>query len=204
MHLTKEQLEDTPKVERLKLINTIVGIKPANLIGTVSKEADSNLAIFSSVTHLGSHPALLGFVLRPSTEVRRDTYVNILQTGVYTINSVPSEYTEQAHQTSAKFERHESEFETCGFEEAYLPGFAAPFVAQSPIKIGLRYCESLEIKANNTLLVIGEIEHLILPDDAVDDHGLLDLKQLGCVGVAGLNSYYDVHNRRDYPYARVR
>ena len=89
MHLTKNQIKQTSRIKRLNLINSITGIKPANLIGTVSENGHSNLAIFSSIVHLGSNPALLGFILRPQHEVRRDTYDNILQTKYYTINHIP-------------------------------------------------------------------------------------------------------------------
>ena len=53
------------KISRLNLINSITGVKPSNLIGTKSKDGFSNLAIFSSVVHLGSKPPLIGFITRP-------------------------------------------------------------------------------------------------------------------------------------------
>lgn len=86
MHLSKTDIENTPRIKRLNLINSITGIKPANLIETVSEEGISNLAIFSSVVHLGSRPALLGFVSRPSGEIRRHTHENI---AVYLIEEFP-------------------------------------------------------------------------------------------------------------------
>ena len=88
-HYTKRIIRDLDKVNRLNIINSITGIKPGNLIGTISDEKISNLAIFSSVIHLGSNPALLGFILRPQERVRRDTYNNILANGSYTINHLP-------------------------------------------------------------------------------------------------------------------
>ena len=53
-------IKSMSKIFRLNLINSITGIKPANLIGTKSKDNLENLAIFSSVVHLGSNHALLG------------------------------------------------------------------------------------------------------------------------------------------------
>lgn len=202
MYLSKFDIEQIPKVKRLTLINSVTGVKPANLIGTISNNGNSNLAVFSSVIHLGSAPALLGFILRPHTEVRRDTYRNILEVGCYTINHVPSCLTVNAHYTSAKFDESESEFDHCKFTEEYQSGFKAPFVGESALKIGMEYIESVEIPANNTVLVIGQIQHLIISDSAVAEDGSVDLSALGSVGIGGLNSYYDLHNRRDYPYAR--
>ena len=78
MNLTKTDLENASKVFRLNLINSITGIKPANLIGSISNSGQTNLAIFSSVIHLGSNPAYLGFIMRPIGDVPRHTYENIL------------------------------------------------------------------------------------------------------------------------------
>ena len=59
MHLTKMAIQNTERIRRLNIINSISGIKPANLIGTSSNSGQSNLSIFSSVIHLGSDPALV-------------------------------------------------------------------------------------------------------------------------------------------------
>lgn len=204
MHLTKEDLSGIEKIKRLNIINSISGIKPANLIGTVSEAGVSNLAIFSSVIHIGSNPAILGCILRPTGEVPRHTYQNIMEHGYYTINHVPASYTEQAHYTSAKFSYDQSEFEHCGFKEEYVEGFIAPFVKESNLKIGMRYVEGIPIEINNTLLIIGEVEHLIVPDDAIGDEGFIDLEEIGTAGISGLNSYYKLNKIGQYPYARTR
>ena len=202
MHLTKEDILNTDRIKRINLINSISGIKPANLIGTCSPEGVSNLAIFSSVVHLGSNPALLGFVLRPQFEVRRHTYENILATGLYTINHIHSDFVRQAHYTSAKFEAQESEFEKCKLTEEYLPGFSAPFVRESKLKMGMRFVEEVPIKANHTLMVVGEIEQLVVPDEVVNEEGQIDLASLENVGISGLNTYYQLSKIAAFPYAR--
>ena len=104
-YFTKNDILEMDKIKRLNIVNSITGIKPGNLIATMSKENKTNLAIFSSVVHLGSNPALLGFILRPQEKVRRDTYNNILESGSYTINHLPNNLTKNGHYTSAKFKR---------------------------------------------------------------------------------------------------
>jgi hypothetical protein len=42
MNLTKTDLENASKVFRLNLINSITGIKPANLIGSISNSGQTN------------------------------------------------------------------------------------------------------------------------------------------------------------------
>ena len=74
MHLNTNDIEDMHPIRRINLINGITGIKPANLIGTYSPRFGENLSIFNSLVHLGSNPALIGFILRPTGDVSRNTY----------------------------------------------------------------------------------------------------------------------------------
>lgn len=204
MHYTKKDIINMDRIQRIKFINSVSGIKPANLIGTISEDGLANLAIFSSVFHLGSEPALLGFITRPTGEVPRHTYENITQNGHYTINHVHRHFTENAHYTSAKLERNQSEFESCGLTEEYLPHFKAPFVKESFFKMGMAFKEAIDIELNGTILVIGEIEHLILPETAlVEEEDDIDLSKIDGVGISGLNTYYDLRKIARYPYARV-
>lgn len=198
-----QDIKQMDKVKRLHLINSITGVKPANLVGTVSEDGVENLAIFSSVVHLGSNPPLIGFVLRPHFEFRRDTYNNLDKLGYYTINHVPAHLTEQAHYTSAKFDETVSEFKRCGFSPEYLGDFPAPFVAESVVKIGLRKVNEILIPDNGTLLVIGQIELIEVPEYVERQNGKLNLEQLEVAGISGLNTYYKMTQVGDYPYARV-
>ncbi len=202
MHYKKQAIEKMSRVERLKIINSVTGIKPANLIGTISNTGKTNVAIFSSIVHLGSDPALLGFISRPQTAEVGHTLRNIKSNGQYTISHIHPEFIKNAHYTSAKFDKDVSEFDLCGLTEEYITDFKAPFVKESFFKIGMRFKEAIDIKLNGTCLVIGEIEHLIIPQTAfVND--MIDLEQTNGVGISGLNSYYELKKIASYPYARV-
>lgn len=198
-----QDIASADKVTRLRMINAITGIKPANLIGTQDASGRHNLAVFSSVVHLGRNPALIGFILRPHDEVPRHTWQNIQATGHYTINHIPASMTQQAHYTSAKFPQEVSEFERCGFTPEIIPGVAAPFVGESALKMGLRFVSATEIPLNGTTLVIGEIIYLSIPDKFVDAAGELDLALSESAGISGLNTYYKLEKIGQYPYARL-
>jgi flavin reductase (DIM6/NTAB) family NADH-FMN oxidoreductase RutF len=202
MHITKKDLQNAEKVFRLNVVNSVAGFKPANLIGTVNSGGNTNLAIFSSVFHLGSNPPLIGFVMRP-TKIPRNTYQNIRENGWYTINHVHEGFIEKAHFTSAKFEKNVSEFDKCKLTEEFMDGFKAPFVKESKIKIGMRYLQEIPIEVNNTLLVIGEVEHMVFPDEIISPEGHLDLAAVDDVCISGLNTYYSTRNIETLPYARV-
>ena len=148
MHFSKQDILNTSRINRLNLINSITGIKPANLIGTISKDSHTNLAIFSSVIHLGSSPSLIGFIIRPDKKVRRDTLNNILETNYYTINHIHQNFIEQSHKTSGKYNKDVSEFDMCNLTEDYLSNFPAPFLKESKIKMGLKLQNIIDIPDN--------------------------------------------------------
>ena len=201
--LSKKEIEDLPKVKRLNIINSITGIKPGNLIGTINNKKITNLAVFSSIVHLGSHPALIGFILRPSVNVRRHTYENIKNTGYYTINHIPNKLTLNSHYTSAKFKPEESEFEKCNFNEEYKSEFIAPYVKESYLQIGMKFQEEIPVKTNNTTMIVGSVEQLHISKNSINNDGYIDLEKLNSTGIGGLNSYYSLTKIGTYPYART-
>lgn len=183
--------KDFDKMEhlyRINLINSCSGYKSANLIGTKSRAGISNVAVFSSVTHLGSNPALLGFFLRPTT-VMRNTYDNIKETGVYTINHIYEDVIEDAHHTSAKYDASISEFDVTKLKENYKDLIFAPFVEESPIQMEMRYVEEYPIKANGTILVIGKIETLYINDNLLENDGFINLSKGKVASINGLDGY---------------
>lgn len=204
MYLSKADIENTERIKRLNLINSVTGIKPANLIATKSDDGFSNVAIFSSVVHLGSDPALIGFVMRPQKDNPRDTYRNLLETNAYTINQIPTRIVKNAHYTSARFDRADSEFEKCGLTEEYLFDFPIPFVAECELKIGAELVERIPIKVNNTILIVGKILHLQFPDRIYSETGQLDLEGIDSAGISGLDTYYGLKKIDQFPYAHVR
>ena len=202
MIYTKKDIEQLDRITKLKLINSVTGIKPANLIGTTNNNNQTNLAVFSSVVHLGSAPALLGFISRPQTAEVGHTYRNIQENGCYTINHIHPEFIKNAHYTSAKFDANISEFKSCNLTEEYINDFKAPFVKESTFKMGMRFVEAMPIKHNGTVLMIGEIEHLVVPDHATVNNDI-DLEATKSVGISGLNTYYSLEKTNTYPYVRV-
>lgn len=186
---TAEDLQNLEKAFRIHLINAVSGFKSANMIGTISESGQTNLAILSSVIHMGSSPALFGMVLRPNPE-ERDTYRNIMETGQFTLNNVNQDICRKAHQTSGKYASEVSEFDACGLTPEFHKEFKAPFVKESRIKLGLTYEEEHHIKANKTRLLIGRLQYLILPENVVADSGHVDLAKAKTVTIGGVDGYY--------------
>lgn len=187
-HFTRQDINDMRHLYKINLINSCSGYKSANLIGTKSYKGISNVAIFSSVTHIGSSPALLGFFLRPTTVIR-NTYDNIKETGCFTINHIHEPILEEAHHTSAKYSQDISEFDVTLLQEDYKNNYFAPFVKGAPIQIGMKYIEEYPIKANDTILLIGEIIDLFIDDNLLEDDGFVNLSAAKIASINGLDGY---------------
>lgn len=197
------KISSLEKKYRISLINSISGFKSASLLGTINKQGHTNLAIFNSVVHIGANPPLLGFILRPTT-VPRHTYQNIIETEYYTINHIHSGMVENAHQTGAKYDASESEFDQCGFTAQYYQKFNAPFVKESRVKLGMHLQEVLPVKSNGTYLVVGEIVHILIDDESYfDESGAISLTKAGTVAISGLDSYYSPQFLKKLPIPRV-
>tara|TARA_R110002050_G_C8951667_1_gene513436 strand:+ start:2540 stop:3157 length:618 start_codon:yes stop_codon:yes gene_type:complete len=187
-HFNQKDINEMHHLYKINLINSCSGYKSANLIGTKSSEGITNVAIFSSVTHIGSAPAILGFFLRPNT-VTRNTYDNIRETGYYSINHVHENILMEAHHTSAKYDKTISEFDKTMLEEDYKGNYLVPFVKDAPVQIAMKYIEEYPIKVNNTILVIGEIQDLYLADNLLEPDGFIDLSKANVASINGLDGY---------------
>jgi flavin reductase (DIM6/NTAB) family NADH-FMN oxidoreductase RutF len=194
------EIAQMDRLYRANLINSAGGFKSVNLIGTKDVKGTANLAIFNSVLHIGSHPPLLGFMLRPLS-VPRHSFENIRESGYYTINHVHEEMVYQSHQTSAKYAKEINEFEVTGLREEIFDDFPAPFVAEARIKIGLRYLDDIKIKLNETRLVIGQVEKLILDEQYLNIDGSIDLTKAGSLALNGLDHYHLTESLVKLPYA---
>ena len=186
--ISKDAISQMEKIERLNLINSCTGYKSANLIATKSVDGKSNVAIFSSVTHLGSEPALIGFIMRPTT-VPRDTYKNIRETGFFTINHITVDMIADAHHTSANYELGVSEFDKTNLEEEYKNDIAIPFVKGSPVQLHCKYLNEYFIEENNTIHVIASIENLFFDENLQHEDGWLQIDKGNVIALNGLDGY---------------
>ena len=189
IHFKRQDFEALDHVYRINLINSCSGFKSANLLGTKSNAGAPNVAVFSSVTHLGSNPPLLGVIFRPVSNVPRNTYENIRETGQFTVNHIDMPIIEDAHHTSAKYAKGVSEFGMTNLEEEYKNEWHAPFVKNAPIQIALTYCEEYLIKSNNCIQLIGEIKDLYIREDLLEADGFINLSKGNIVAINGLDGY---------------
>ncbi len=200
-HITIDTIKTWERFYRANFINCLTGFKAVSLIATVNADGQPNLGVFSSVVHLGSDPALIGFINRPLAAAPH-TIDNIKATGVYTINHIHPTIAAQAHQSSAKYPVEVNEFTEVGLTEMYLPNVVAPFVQESNVKYALSLVEIVPITHNNTFLVIGKVMDVILADNLIKNDGFLALEQAESLASLGVDAYYTTQKLARFGYAK--
>jgi flavin reductase (DIM6/NTAB) family NADH-FMN oxidoreductase RutF len=198
----KEAIMTMEKQARVHFINSLGGFKSICLVGSTSREGQTNLAIFSSILHIGANPPMIAIVFRPSPP-ERNTLTNIMNTGFYSLNHINETIYKQAHQTSARYDQNVSEFDATGLQVEFKNDFLAPFVKESHVQMGIQFKEKIEIKTNQTVLIIGEIVEVYIPNTALCDDGFIDLEKAETITCSGLDSYHKTTKLGRLSYAKT-
>jgi len=200
-NFTRDDIDKMDKVKRLNLINSCTGYKSANLIVTKSLLDVVNVAVFSSVTHIGSNPPMISFITRPLT-VKRDTYNNLKENPFFTVNHITENIVSDAHHTSASYNENISEFDKTNLEKEYKETIEIPFIKDSPIQLLCKYVNQYHIVENDTVLIIATIENLFFEEDLLHKDYWLQLDRAKVVTVNGLDGYALPLLIDRYAYAR--
>ena len=201
LNFNSESIKSLNKNKRVHLINSLGGFKSVSFVGTCDNEGNEHLAIFSSVFHIGANPPLIGLIFRPSPP-ERNTYNNIVNTSFYTINHINESIYRQAHQTSARYDQTESEFEITNLKSEYKDSFFAPYVAESNIQLGIEFKEKIAIPINNTTIIIGEIKQIYIPENCLSEDGFVDIEKANSITCSGLDSYHKTVQLDRLSYAK--
>ena len=197
----EEQFKDLEDRFRKNLINSLLGARPAVLIGTINGKKQLNLAVFSQVVHVGANPPLCGILFRPDS-VDRHTLSNIRETGFFSLNILSSDYADKVHQTSARYQTDVSEFDAVGLEPAFVAGCIAPLVKEAHIKGICALQEEMPVVANGTILVIGSIKWLEIDEACLRSDGSVNHYALNSLAVCGLDDYASLENVARFSYAK--
>ena len=218
--LDSNDIESFTAKQRLMMVNALPGIRPVVLVGTLKKrvkdysdlkDKDGNLAVFSSIVHLGSDPALFGIFVRPEINPKspdekheRQTLQNIRKHKFFTINQIPAGDVEMAHRCSAPYKVQQSEFLKNDIPCDFFDEIPAPFVESSPLCYALEFVREERLAENGVVFVIGELKKVrVLEDFDKDNEQLLHPEKMGTVGVFGLGSYCKIEEIVSLPKAKV-
>jgi len=105
------------------------------------------------------------------------------------MNHVTSEFYKEAHWTAASWEG--SEFWRYRSAWRIFLRIQKPHLLKgSPLKLACSLVETQTLKVNQTVLVIGNIDHIFCDEVGLREDGSLDLNALDTVSVSGLDEYY--------------
>ena len=201
--IDRPEIEKMDRIARLNLVNSCTGYKSANLIATINNEGKTNVAVFSSVTHLGSDPAMISFVLRPTT-VPRHTYQNMKAYGFFSVNHITAEHIADAHHTSAAYPEDISEFDQTNLQAVYHNDCPVPFVKGSPVKLLCKYVNEYLIQENGCILVIASVEAIFYEEELLSSDNWLQLDKGEVVAINGLDGYALPKLMERFAYARPK
>ena len=108
----------------------------------------------------------------------------------------------KAHQTSARYPANISEFDATGLTPDIREGFPAPFVKESQVQFSLVLKEKINLALNGTILIIGQIQEVWIPDNILQADGFLDLEGAGSLTCSGLDSYHSTKRLARLSYAK--
>jgi len=128
--------ESLPVKERYALLTSFIQPRPIAWVSTQDGEGRLNLAPFSFFTGVTANPMTLCFAPARTKEGRKkDTLLNIEETGEFVVSIVTEETARKAVETSAEWPRGVSEFEKAGLTPAPSARVKPPRVRESPVSL---------------------------------------------------------------------
>ncbi|MCA0200102.1 MAG: flavin reductase family protein [Proteobacteria bacterium] len=165
------------------LVNTVMP-RPIALVSTLDSDGRANAAPFSFFNVFSNAPPLLVIGIegnRRDAKPHKDTARNIIDSGEFVVNLVSREITERMVVCAVDFPEEVSEFEEAGFIQRSSRKIAVPGIAQSPVTFE---CRLFDVRAlpHNRSLITGEIVHMYVRDDLIDEKMHVDVDGLDLVG----------------------
>ena len=168
-----------------KLMTSIVVPRPIGWVSTKSLNDIDNLAPFSFFNMISHDPPHV--VLSPVTinNIKKDSAINIIDTGEFVVNLVTEDIAELMNQTAMELPFEESEFDFANIES--LPSlYVKPLrVKVSPIQLECEMVFHHAIEGNNqsgATLIVGKVLAIHVNDDLIDENLKIDRLKYKAIG----------------------
>ena len=156
-----------------RVLTGVVVPRPIAFVSTISIDGILNLAPFSFFNAVASNPPTIVFSSsRHTGNKRKDTLLNIEQTGEFVVNVVVDDIAEAINRTAAEFPAEVNEFEIAGLTPAASNLVKAPRVAESPVNMECKLQQVIPLGQGEHEhgLVIGEVVLMHVRDDILNGH----------------------------------
>lgn len=186
-----------------KLLVSTVMPRPIALISTLNEDGSLNAAPFSFFNVFSNAPPLLVIGIegskRDDGKPHKDTARNILTRGEFVVNMVSHAMALPMVASAIDFPEGISEFEEAGFTPRSSKQVAVPGIAESPVSFECRLFNTVSLPFNRSLIT-GEILHLHVADDAIDDRLHVNPDALDLIGrMHGAGWYTRTRDRFEIP-----
>ena len=133
--------------ENYKLMIGSILPRPIAFISTISKNGIHNLAAYSFFNGITGNPPSICFAptRKSSDGSKKDTLINIEETGEFVVNVVTEEIVQQMNATAPDFPPEISEFEEVGLTPIDSQIVKAPRVKESPINLECKLMQVVEV-----------------------------------------------------------
>jgi flavin reductase (DIM6/NTAB) family NADH-FMN oxidoreductase RutF len=179
--------------------------RPIGWISTMSEDGVSNLAPFSQFQNLSFDPPhVMLSASEATTGARKDTIVNIEQTGEFVWNMATYDLREAVNISAQELPSHVDEFELAGLTKMPARVVKAPMVADSPIHFECVHVETLRLARGRagssglTDLIIGRVvavhvkDEFLLPNGKIDILTIRPLARLGYYDYTTIDSIFEM------------
>jgi len=194
------------------LLISAVTPRPIALVSSVSKDGIINCAPFSYFNVVSHDPpiVMIGICINGRTGTKKDSLVNIEQTGQFVVNIISSWFVESANHTCGAFDPEVNEMDVAGLTAVPSESIAPPRVGESAIHFE---CEAVDLKpfkndadVHTVTVVTGKIvrvhihgEVLTAASRETATKPVVDWEKLSAVGRLGGDMYTRVVNSLDLP-----
>ncbi|MDZ7961976.1 MAG: flavin reductase family protein [Aulosira sp. DedQUE10] len=177
------------------LIGSIVP-RPIAWVSTIASDGTFNVAPFSFFMGVAANPPTLAISCGSRRGTKKDTLVNVEQSGELVVNIVAEELGDQMNLTSGEFPPDVDEFKVAGLTPALSKRVRAPRVAESPINIECLLKQVIYIgnQGSESGLIIAEAVMWHVRDDLLIPENTIDISKLHAIGRLSGNWYTSTHD----------
>ncbi|MCC7275249.1 MAG: flavin reductase family protein [Alphaproteobacteria bacterium] len=185
---------------RYKLLSQVVVPRPIALVTAVDRAGRVNAAPYSFFNVMSQAPPLvvIGIENRPDG-TPKDTAQFPRESGEFVVNMVDFAIAGAMNVCAVDFPPGENELQAAGLTAVASTKVTAPRIAEAPVSLECRKFALVEIGPRGRSILVGEVVHLHVRDDAVTDPVRLhvDPGRLDIVGRLGGFGYVRTTERFD-------
>jgi flavin reductase (DIM6/NTAB) family NADH-FMN oxidoreductase RutF len=173
---------------------SLVVPRPVGWISTISAEGFHNLAPYAQFQMMNADcPYVLVGCGQQRSGKRKDTVVNIEQTGEFVCNMATYDLRAAVAATGADLPPEGDEFVLAGLTKAPSIRVKPCRVAESPIHLECRYHQTIRLPgytpANSIDLIVGKVVLIHIADEVIDASGKIDVLKMRPLARAGMQDY---------------